>query len=352
MSKATSLLLDFLRAAAALSVFASHCNWAWYPDRGILRWWGHDAVIVFFVLSGHVISFVTFTKETSPKPYILARLSRLYSVVLPALLLTAVLQTVGLVLNPAFYQPLTRSQDVAHYIFCGLFLQSIWGLNATPASNNPFWSLSYEFWYYVVFGILIFSKSWKIKITSFLVIGLITGLKIWLLAPIWFVGVFAYTYSHKIILNRSLSLIGLILSLIATVIFMAYLPYYPGRLPGEAPLYGSNVFVRDNIIGLFIGMFIWFFEQSFNSAPVNRYLESPIRWIAAHTFSLYLYHYPLLVFMTSTGIFDPKKVWSVSLEAILILTLILFLSTFTESKRHWWRNAFNYFWLKIEARIS
>src|SRR5258707_12737466 len=194
MSKATSLLLDFVRVSAGLAVFASHCNWAWYPDRGILRWRGHDAVIIFFILSGHVISYVTFTRETGPKPYILARLARLYSVVLPALLLTALLQMAGLALNPVFYLPYTRHWDVLHYVFCGLFLQSIWDLNATPAINSPFWTLGYEFWYYVVFGILIFSKSWKTTINSLGTIGLITGLKIWLLAPVWFIGVAVYAY--------------------------------------------------------------------------------------------------------------------------------------------------------------
>jgi len=352
MSKATSLLLDFLRVGAALSVFASHCNWAWYPDRGILRWWGHDAVIIFFILSGYVISHVTLTRETRPKPYILARLSRLYSVVLPALLLTAVLQMAGLILNPVFYQAYTRSHDVWHYLFSGLFLQSVWSLHATPASNNPLWSLGYEFWYYAVFGILVFSKNGKTKIVWLLAIGLMTGLKIWLLAPLWFYGVATYLYRHQVNLTRGTALTGLVLSLIATVLSMTFLPYYPEAIPGEAPLYYSGVFVRDGVVGLFIAAFIWCFEQSFRRSSVNPYVEKPIRWLAAHTFSLYLYHYPLLVFFTSTGLFDPQKPWSVALEAILVLALVFLLSTFTESKRHCWYQAFDFLWLRMATRIS
>src|SRR5260221_8612185 len=87
MSKATSLLLDFVRVSAALAVFASHCNWAWYPDRGILRWRGPDGGIIFFILLGHRIFYVAFFRETRPKPFIPAPLAPAYSLVLSALLL-------------------------------------------------------------------------------------------------------------------------------------------------------------------------------------------------------------------------------------------------------------------------
>jgi peptidoglycan/LPS O-acetylase OafA/YrhL len=257
----------------------------------------------------------------------------------------------GGALFPAYYQMYARSHEIMHYLFTGLFLQSIWWLYANPGSNNPFWSLGYEFWYYVVFGILIFCQSREAKVALLFVVGLITGLKIWLLAPIWFFGVAVYVLSRKIYLSRPLAGAGLLLSVMAVAVSIYYLPYYPEPETTKAPLYCSGVFVRDCIIGLFLAAAIWFFEQAFSLCPINPWIEKPIRWIASHTFSLYLYHFPLLVFLTATGMFDPQNAGSVFLELILILGFILLLSAFTESKRHVWRQAFDHVWLKIEGSI-
>ena len=88
MPKSTSVFLDGLRVLAALTVFAGHCVLLLYHGGFPLA--GHVAVIVFFVLSGYVIAYSTLSRPgMSAKRYTVARLSRLYSVVGPALLLTA-----------------------------------------------------------------------------------------------------------------------------------------------------------------------------------------------------------------------------------------------------------------------
>ena len=56
---------------------------------------GNDAVMVFFVLSGFVIAYVADKKERTPRDYFVSRFARLYSVVVPALLLTAIADFLG-----------------------------------------------------------------------------------------------------------------------------------------------------------------------------------------------------------------------------------------------------------------
>src|SRR4051812_27780039 len=101
MKKGTSLYLDLVRFSAAMMVFLEHYR---EHTRGSLRsfwnahpfWYSHSgpysqtAVIVFFVLSGYVIAHVLATREKTALEYAASRFGRLYSVVLPALLLTAV----------------------------------------------------------------------------------------------------------------------------------------------------------------------------------------------------------------------------------------------------------------------
>ncbi len=91
LAPATSFFLDALRVLAAFSVFFTHVAQLWYPrnytpfeDR-----FGARSVIIFFVLSGYVISYATFRREREPRAYVVARLSRLYSVAAPAIVLTS-----------------------------------------------------------------------------------------------------------------------------------------------------------------------------------------------------------------------------------------------------------------------
>ena len=84
MSPSLSLYLDLTRFAAALVVVLGH-SWLVLLPAYPLHWPGPAAVIVFFVLSGFVIAYVTDGRDRTLADYALNRLSRLWSVALPAL---------------------------------------------------------------------------------------------------------------------------------------------------------------------------------------------------------------------------------------------------------------------------
>ena len=98
MKNGTSLYLDCVRFFVALTVFLEHTREHTRNFRGFwmshLFWDRHlgshsqIAVIVLFVLSGYVIAHVLATRERTLSEYVSSRLGRLYSVVLPALLLS------------------------------------------------------------------------------------------------------------------------------------------------------------------------------------------------------------------------------------------------------------------------
>src|SRR4051812_7117966 len=91
-----SLYLDLMRFLAAVAVFLDHLTS--FPITGVedgprqglllIGNYGQSAVTVFFVMSGFVIAYVTTSRENSGWSYSVSRVSRLYSVVVPALLLT------------------------------------------------------------------------------------------------------------------------------------------------------------------------------------------------------------------------------------------------------------------------
>src|SRR5258706_6339803 len=100
MKKEMSLYLDLIRFSAALMVFVEHFRER--TKRGFYEFWtdhpflythlnpySQTAVIIFFVLSGFVIAHVLATRERTPLEFFASRFARLYSVILPALILVA-----------------------------------------------------------------------------------------------------------------------------------------------------------------------------------------------------------------------------------------------------------------------
>ncbi len=96
VSREFSLYLDLVRILAAAVVLYSHANLRALSERILPgESLGHSAVVVFFVLSGYVIAFVTDTRERSGRDYAISRFARIYSVALPALIVTMFADLVG-----------------------------------------------------------------------------------------------------------------------------------------------------------------------------------------------------------------------------------------------------------------
>jgi peptidoglycan/LPS O-acetylase OafA/YrhL len=77
-----------------------------------------------------------------------------------------------------------------------------------------------------------------------------------------------------------------------------------------------------------------------------------VQWSANHTFSLYLYHYPCILFFAAVGIFNPHVWWQAILEIGLILTVIIMVSEVTESKRGLWKKGMESIWERWEPKAA
>src|SRR5215470_424700 len=188
MTNALSLYLDALRFGAAFMVFLAHYSvqrisgglfWPWFA-------YGHTAVLFFFVLSGFVIAWVTETRERSLGQYVLSRAARLYSVIVPAFIITAVVNSIGEAVDPQLYEAAVRSDSTSHpvlgYALSAVFLGQSWTLELLPGSNVPFWSLDYEAWYYALFAAGVFLRG-KYRIAALGATALLAGPKILILLP-------------------------------------------------------------------------------------------------------------------------------------------------------------------------
>ena len=78
LTPALSAYLDFLRFTAAFAVLLGHMvqdgfALAWVP----LAYLSHEAVIVFFVMSGYIVYTSTAARNGSARDYVIARVSRI-----------------------------------------------------------------------------------------------------------------------------------------------------------------------------------------------------------------------------------------------------------------------------------
>src|SRR5208337_35142 len=190
------------RVLAALEVLASHiCIWqtscGWVE---LLPYLGGDGVVIFFALSGYVIAYTADTKDRTARAFMINRCARIYSVVLPALILTVVLECIGMWRFPSIYDSVFDHYQLAKlWLYIPLWLSftsEIWKINEPIFTNGAFWSLCFEVWFYIFFAISLFVRG-PARVAAMIGIALIVGPKICTLFPLWWLGVLAYRAQQR-----------------------------------------------------------------------------------------------------------------------------------------------------------
>lgn len=344
MKKEFSIYLDLWRFVAALLVIIYHSNVRLViAEKLPLSSHGHAAVIVFFVLSGYVISYMTATRESEPVDYWASRLSRFYSLTIPAVLLSPLLDTWGETLAPQFYAERT-THDLAwlRMITSLAYLNEIWTVSIMSFSNVPYWSLCYEMWYYVLFAIAVFMRG-KARLWLGGAVAAMLGPKILLLAPIWLLGVALHRMPA---LERTPPWLGWTLFLASWPTYALFQHYgltEAGsrlllRLIGEKwhhQMAFSKFFITDYLLALIVAAnFIGFRAVGHRFAAVLRPSEKVVRWLSGYTFSLYILHQPLLQFYAAAFDGDPRGRLFYSQVMLATLLSIVGIGHFTEHKRH------------------
>ena len=120
-----SIFLDGIRFLAAFAVLVIHCRAIWFPETELdllSSNLSHGAVVIFFVLSGFVIAHTTSNNNRSAKEYAIARLSRLYSVFLPAIVITAICALIIRMAAPDTYVRYEQNNTLIRYIASFFFV--------------------------------------------------------------------------------------------------------------------------------------------------------------------------------------------------------------------------------------
>ena len=329
----TSTFLDGLRFLAALGVVFSHLdNSRLVPGAAALQAYGGYFVVAFFVLSGCVIAATTDPGRSDGVRYFAVRLARLWTVALPALFVAFVLQIIGEQLAPGFFFGFDRGYLWLRYFLAAMFANEFWFASAGPSMDVPVWSLAYEFWYYVIFGIAVYVRKPLARSLSLLLVFGIVGPKILALFPIWLlgVGVWQSMRFRGIFESWAIVIIGGAAALMTALVIMH--PRWPGGI-GFPPWFFSGAWISDWLFGLGIAALIVGVDARFHSRPVPRALNAAIKQGAGVSFSLSLLHYPLMVFCAAFLPYDPSSPGQVAGVLALVFLIVYTFGSLFEPQR-------------------
>lgn len=308
MNRGFSLWLDVLRVLATVTVVISH--WA-YPrftngDYIIIRDWnlGSDAVIVFFVISGLVIAYAA-GRDGNGTTFTFNRLTRLWSVLIPALLLTFVFDRLGVGIRPEAYpEQFYHPHDFGDFMLRGATFSNEFHLfdRMRLGTNGPLWSLSYEAAYYALFAAAMFLSGIKRYVVLAAIIALV-GIPILMLMPAWLMGVFVWHAVRKGRYVPQSTGIALLLALGAPALYALGIAIgLPAILLDQTAaalnvehahrvLGFSNEFIWNAIIGLLTTLHLFGMARLWQSRGTDMRW---VRWAAGASFSVYVTHYPAL----------------------------------------------------------
>ncbi|WHY85187.1 acyltransferase [Neobacillus novalis] len=304
-----SRILDLIRFLASLVVFLFHF---YIPLPG------YQVVMIFFVLSGYFISSSVLKAINDNKwswfNYFLNRLIRLWIVLLPSLILTFLWAKVQF----SIFGESKISNYLSWKIFFGnlFFLQGIsvpvYGL------NGPLWSLSYEFWYYIIFPclvLIIYSRKKSMKVFYAVIVIIILafiGLKMNEYFLVWLLGAiipFVKPMRFKInVINHLTIFLSAILVLISMKAYAVFVNHPNLQI------------LPDLCIGIAFSFFLYFVISFFNNTSGKSKMNIP-KYLAAFSYTLYLTHYPLAHFILT---WRASKYWTYSgIESYVIKIMVM-----------------------------
>ncbi|MES2088889.1 MAG: acyltransferase [Pseudomonadota bacterium] len=330
--------LDLMRGLAALLVCAGHLRAAIMVDLGasiapgipskglyLLTGLGHQSVMVFFVLSGYLVggSIITAGQHFNWRHYAQARLSRLWTVLLPCLALTWVIDQVILhsapqVLSGAYAPlwhsaPQTGQYDASWLTLLGnvFFVQTI----AVPVfgSNGPLWSLANEFWYYVLFPLMtmvMMSQPMGANLYQRTGAALIVTLAFSVLPNellfgygVWLMGVAALVMHRR---QPSPSQEGptqwhQTRTALVVLIFTAGIAFSKWSAPKS-----WNLPWGDWALGMAVCVFIVHGVHPASSSRWPRWMRSAVEHVSDLSFSLYLSHFPVVMLIGASRYLDQR----------------------------------------------
>ncbi len=322
-------VLDGLRGLAALYVMIGHARWLLWEgySEGYLKhtaeygWidkmlmyflsifkFGHESVLLFFVLSGFLIhkgyvkKFLNDALQSvNIGQFYIKRIRRIYPPFLFALCLTGLLDFIGRNFGFTIYTGNTSNaginvtvgnQSLSFLTFIGNIFFLFKEYVPIFGTNGPTWSLKLEWWFYLIYPIfLLFSRKniYYSTVIIFVLFALVNYTSFWtetlskaVFSSIisWWAGVIlAEVYTKRIGL-------GLLNFTVITLIGFFLLPF----LPIYSDLYDFRIAL---LLTAIISCLLFFKTKNISFKLIENF-----KFFGDFSYTLYIIHFPILVFIS------------------------------------------------------
>lgn len=328
-----SLLISLLRGLAALQVAAAHLRaefmpglrsldnpTLWYQGLAFATGFAHQAVVVFFLISGWLVGGSLLNKRGQPeaiKLYAIDRITRLWTVLVPTFALVLALGILTGSIDPrtADFSPDNPYSATA-------LLGNLFGLQTISVpqfgGNFPLWSLANETWYYLMFPLLLMCFASGARraaaATALLAAAALLPFAIVLYFSIWLLGA---AFSRLRLECGAGTRIALLVVLAAlSVVF---------RLKGSNDDMGLASFGQDLLLSV---LFLLFLSSTIvKPSPAIRLapLRNAANFLSNFSFTLYVIHVPLLGMLGWLGLtlFGTSKLGASSLADLGLYIVML-----------------------------
>lgn len=326
INEGSSISLDLIRGISAQVVVIGHG--ILYFD--IFQDFHHPrmqniAVLVFFILSGFLITYSTLSKSNYYfKQFFIDRFSRIYSAFIPALILVFAIDYIHIHLDNTSYV----NHDAYNF---KTFVGNIFMLQDYPLLKNyhltsfgsarPFWTLAIEWWIYLLFGFVVLDFSKKVKKnyidyivllglaivpTYNLLLGRGNGLTLY-----WLMGASIFAILKYQLLkpySKKDKLVALLLLILFSIVRI--------RLTNEE---------YEPIFSLFLSGAILLIIDLSKSLNFSRLATILIKKNAEFSYTLYLIHYSIInvIFSFFADTYDPYFLFGLSFLLSNVISLII-----------------------------
>lgn len=306
LSNTSSNYINFLRAASSQIVLVGHAlALNKIIDKSLLYTLPDFSVLVFFILSGFVISYSSQQKGKSSTfaSYMVDRFARIYITLIPALIITFF----SALIFQYFLDELPYAINLKHFFSCLLMQQenplllkiqyslpnqSNYQFIGIFAENVPLWSLSIEWWHYVFFGIIFYLNLHKLKLSHYILLLIsacfVIGYAIFPgrassgLSFVWFSGVLVnYMLEQQPNIQQSSKISWLFLIL---------------------TIYSYCMHSKLAIVFFIIYFFLSLhhYNRSTDENSINKFFALA-KWPSNFSYSIYIIHYPILLICIKLG---------------------------------------------------
>ena len=343
-----SVWLDGIRGMAAVMVLGGHWRNALFVDYPMLvahrlLWLvpylltgaARQMVVVFFVLSGYLVGGSVLKAVDGQRwewrRYLIHRLVRRWVVLLPGLLLCAFWDHAGLWLGHQSVVDLGAAGQrlaadgqyvglpLSPRVFFGnlFFLQSI--RFPEYGTDLPLWSLSYEFWYYLLFPLGWLTVRGQTSTVRRILYGLLfltggwfVGFTVLSMFPIWLLGV-VLARLPRVGMTRRWRWVAMGFCVLTVLAVAKY------RGPGAQ--YG------DYCVGLVTFLGLWVALKGRERARPDAVQVRAARCLARFSYTLYVTHVPLLAVLSGLAVGNGRWVpgmGAVTLALVMLAVILLY----------------------------